>query len=98
MGLPVWLKRLWPWRLYGEARGWPEIPPPTVPPTAPPEFRDAERLELGQDLCVDCGHETTAHPWPGRQDLVRCAACTAEEFDDERDLRDVCARRYSRPL
>lgn len=78
--------------------GWPEVTPPTDPPTGPPEFHDAQRSNPVRDLCPDCGHQTTAHPWPGRQDLFRCAACVAEEFADERDTQDMCSRRYPRAV
>ena len=46
--------------------------------------------------CPECGHETTLHPWPGQQNLTRCAECVWEEDHDEREPEDMCARRFAR--
>jgi hypothetical protein len=49
-----------------------------------------------RDPCPECGHEKSSHPWPGRQDLTRCAICIWEEDTDQRETEDMCAERFPR--
>jgi hypothetical protein len=42
MAAPRWVKRLWPWHVFRQTHGWPDITPPTVPPDAPPKFEDRQ--------------------------------------------------------